>query len=195
MEVGALMARPLIISGDTARVPVKLPGGGLTFAVIDAADAYLVDDRNWFAKVRAHTTYAHDRAGSPMHLRLFPLADEVDHRDHDGLNNRRSNLRPLTGKKTRCLQNANTRGHKDSTTGFKGVRRNRDRFEARITLNGRRRSLGHFDRAEDAARAYDKAAARHFPGVAFLNFAPANDIHPDHGKDVDPVPCVDRNRS
>lgn len=116
------MTRPLILLGDgTAGVPVKTPPSsviGFVFAIIDAADAHLVDDRNWFAKLRKHTIYAHDRAGEPLHLRLFPMADEVDHKDHDGLNCRRSNLRPLTGAKTRTLQNANTRPHRDGRVAF-----------------------------------------------------------------------------
>lgn len=173
------MIRPLIYSWENVKprakafVPVKVPkahGGGFVYAVIDATDAHLVDDRNWFAKVRAHTIYAHDRAGEPLHLRLFPMADEVDHLDHNGLNCRRSNLRPLTGAKTRTLQNANTRAHKDGAIGLKGVRALKGKYQARITVRGRRRPLGCYRTAEEAARAYDRAAQKHFPGVAFLNF-------------------------
>lgn len=174
------MIRSLIFNADgTASVPVLLPGGGLTYATIDAVDAHLVDDLNWYAKIRNHTTYAHDRAGGPLHLRLFPMADEVDHLDHDGLNCRRRNLRPLSGKRTRTLQNANTRPHRDGAgfdgKHYKGVRvdgeRNgKKRYQARITVNGKRKALGHFDNPVDAAKAYDKAAARHFPGAVFLNF-------------------------
>lgn len=168
------MIRPIIFRGDgTAWVQVKACGSAILYAVIDAADAHLVDDRNWYAKVRPHTIYAHDRAGGPLHLRLFPMADEVDHRDHDGLNCRRSNLRPLTGAKTRTLQNANTRAHKDGRIGLKGVRALKGKYQARITVRGKRRPLGCFRTAEEAARAYDRAAARHFPGVAHLNFPEA----------------------
>ena len=187
------MIRPLLFSEGEALVPVKLPPrlaleslphrvlfnerAWVVYAVIDAADAHLVDDRAWFAKVRNHTIYAHDRAGEPLHCRLFPMADEVDHADHDGLNCRRANLRPLTGSKTRLLQNANTRPHRDGRVThegrrLKGVRIDGDRYEARITTpHGKRKSLGRFDRASDAGRAYDEAVRRFYPGGAvFLNF-------------------------
>ncbi len=172
---------PIILVGDgTAKVPVKVPksaGGGFVYAVIDADDYHLVDDRSWFMKKRNHTTYAHDRAGEPLHLRLFPLADEVDHLDHDGLNCRRLNLRPLSGKRARTLQNVNTRPHRDGQVfgadgrRFKGVRRDGSGYQARITLRGKRKALGHFPTPEEAAIAYDLAVRKHYPGRAvFLNF-------------------------
>lgn len=173
------MIRRLILLNDgTALVPVK-SGRKILYSLIDAADVHLVDDRNWFVDARPHTTYARDRTGERLHNRLCPDADEVDHKDHDGLNNLRGNLRPLTGAATRRLQNANTRAHRDGKIGYKGVRADGKKFQARITVRGLRIALGRFPTAEDAARAYDRAAALHFPGIAYLNFgdapAPAND--------------------
>lgn len=93
---------------------------------------------------------------------------EVDHRNGDGLNNRRENLRRVS----RTQNNANARLRKDSTSGFKGVSwQKRDRtWYARIVVSGQRRFLGCFRTAEEAARAYDAAARELFGEFARPNF-------------------------
>jgi AP2 domain len=92
----------------------------------------------------------------------------TDHRDGDGLNNQRSNLRPAT----KALNNANRGLPRNSTSGFKGVHRLKvgARFQAYIRIGARRHHLGTFGSAEDAAKAYDWAARRLFGEYARLNF-------------------------
>ncbi|WP_120636202.1 AP2 domain-containing protein [Ruegeria sp. EL01] len=80
----------------------------------------------------------------------------VDHRDGDGLNNRRSNLR--TADKS---QNArNTGAHADNLSGLKGVSYSRQRrnWRAAICVRGKRKHLGVFDSPEEAHAAYVQAA-------------------------------------
>lgn len=76
---------------------------------------------------------------------------QVDHKDTDRRNNRWSNLRLAT--RTENQWNANVRG--DNTSGYKGVSRpkGRTKWQAHITLGGRRKYLGTFDTAEDANQA------------------------------------------
>lgn len=65
------------------------------------------------------------------------------------------------------------RPRNDSLSGYKGVgvlRGKTQRWQARISGNGKRLFLGNFDTPEDAARAYDKAARELYGEHAWLNF-------------------------
>jgi len=98
----------------------------------------------------------------------------VDHKDGDGLNNQRSNLR-----RSSALQNSqNQRLSRRNKSGFKGVFFKGPKWMASIRMNGRSTHLGMFDSAEAAALAYDAAAAAAFGEFARLNF-------PDLGLDAD----------
>lgn len=103
-----------------------------------------------------------------MHTLLtgWPL---VDHQDHDGLNNQRSNLRPATF--TENSQNA--RPALGASSPYKGVTWNRQhrKWFVRITAPGSGRIfLGLYVDEVAAALAYDKAARDLYKEFAVLNF-------------------------
>ncbi len=84
-----------------------------------------------------------------------PQGVRVDHVNMDTFDNRRHNLRLATAS-----QNAlNSNAHRDNKTGYKGVYLCQDtgRYRAQISINGKRTSLGRYNTAEEAARAYDAA--------------------------------------
>ena len=93
----------------------------------------------------------------------------VDHINHNGLDNRKENLRICTAGQNRM----NSRAAKNKSIQYKGVARNSDggKFYARITANHRNLYLGSFDTAEEAARAYDDKAIEIFGEFAKLNFS------------------------
>lgn len=96
----------------------------------------------------------------------FPKAF-VDHKDGNGLNNVKSNLRECTPTEN----NRNCQVAKNSYVGYKGVRfHKRDKlFFASIGVNYKRIHLGYFKKAEDAAIAYNEAAKKYFGDFAKLN--------------------------
>lgn len=86
---------------------------------------------------------------------------DIDHKNGNRLDNRRCNLRVCT----RSQNHQNRRMMSNNTSGFKGVALDRTagKFVARIKPPLRKSLyLGHFDKAEDAAMAYQIAATKHF---------------------------------
>lgn len=93
----------------------------------------------------------------------------VDHQNHNGLDNRRSNLRIAT-----LAENSFNRRKTSasSTSRFKGVSWDKREAKWRVQgrLNGRQATIGYFDIEEDAAKAYDAWAKQAFGQFAALNF-------------------------
>jgi hypothetical protein len=103
----------------------------------------------------------------PISLHRFILdfpSSGIDHRDLNGLNCTRSNLRLATQGQNIANQLAR------NPTGFKGVRTHYRRYKAQITVGGKWIHLGNFISAEEAARAYDQAARTYFGEFARVNF-------------------------
>ena len=101
--------------------------------------------------VRAH------RVAWAIHHGRWPR-DRIDHIDGDGTNNRLENMREVS-----AAENArNAAPHKKASCLPPGVKeyqrkQGRLRFQARICVAGRSRSLGYFASAEDAHAAYRAA--------------------------------------
>ena len=98
---------------------------------------------------------------------------KVDHRDHNGLNNRWDNLRDASQRQN--MQH--TRLRSNNTSGYKGVAwdSNRKKWQVHISINGKNTSLGRFDIKEEAIEVYRKAAERHFGEFALTGTAKAHE--------------------
>jgi AP2-like factor (euAP2 lineage) len=89
----------------------------------------------------------------------------VDHRNLDGLDNRKDNLRIVDAS-----YNAQNRRRLPGKSKYKGVFPDRQKWRAAITKRFRKKQLGTYDDEEDAARAYDAAALELFGEQAYVNF-------------------------
>ena len=90
----------------------------------------------------------------------------VDHIDHNGLNNRRCNLRVCTPQ-----QHQANRGPCGGTSRFAGVFLNRsNKWQAGIQWCGEYHYLGVFDDEVEAAKARDRKAYELNGEYAYLNF-------------------------
>jgi AP2 domain len=154
-------------------------------ALVDPEDYDLVMQYRWHvdeyerpSRGTKHGPYAKTETRGPKPhalIRMHTLITGwtlVDHQDHNGLNNRRSNLRDATGTLNAANQHKRSR---PTSSRYKGVTWDkRDRkWRAQIKDGPRYRSIGYFRNEEDAARAYDAAALAAWGEFAFLNFPEA----------------------
>lgn len=144
------------------------------FAVVDAADFERLSQHRWQAMKSKNTFYAARSvivAGRKKTIRMHreilkvPAGVLVDHRDRNGLNNRRQNLRAATH-----TQNQANAVKRATGTQYRGVHAKRGRFAAKIRCDRVQHWLGAHTDPADAARAYDRKARELFGEFASLNF-------------------------
>lgn len=139
--------------------------------IIDSIDHALLDQYGWCLDKRDNTCYVKRIGrGSTIHIHRLIMerilarnllrTELVDHKNRNGLDNRRSNLRLVThsqNMKNRKLQVNNS-------SGYRGVfwRKDAKKWQAQIKVEGRFKSLGTFTEIEDAALAYKEAAQKYY---------------------------------
>lgn len=143
----------------------------------------LVDDENydsiiiftWRSIPEKHTNYAIKGWSPETHMQMAnavmgqpPKGYTWDHKDRNGLNNQKNNLRLATPQQNA----ANRTNTKKSLSSFRGVARYHlhHKWAARVKVDNKLIFLGFFDNKEEAARCYDKAAIKYFGEFANLNF-------------------------
>jgi HNH endonuclease len=144
-------------------------------ALVSAEDFDWISKYNWCAQYsRKRNCYIAVRYEGErtilMHCEILRTENDVDHWNHNTLDNRRENLREAT----RSQNLANKPKPTNNTSGFKGAYFCPARWQSSIGVNGRQKHLGTFPPTEQgriaAARAYDRAAIRYFGEFAHLNF-------------------------
>ena len=149
----------------------------------------LVDDED-YERLNCHkwyTSHWHDHhccyasrderiGGRRKHIEMHRVItnaqgkESVDHINHDGLDNRRQNLRICTNAEN--IRNAKIQTGKKKTSKYKGVcwSSERRKWRSSIMINYHHIALGRFIREEDAAKTYDSAAIKYFGEFANTNF-------------------------
>jgi hypothetical protein len=159
------------------------------FAIVSPEDYDRLAAYKWHSARHGRTIYAQTGTGSAkagkrkrhlmmMHRIVMSVEDErfVDHQNHNGLDNRRSNLRIATWEEN-CW-NKRKRNTKSSSI-YKGIMwdKRRNTWQAMIGYKGKKIFIGYFADEQEAARAYDAKAKELYGQFAALNF-PENQTDP-----------------
>lgn len=159
---------------DTVRIPLRARDGSIrAYAIVDANDAEWAMQYRWHV-VNGYVSRSEYRGGGRkksriqrilMHRDLLGLVPfdgiEVDHRNRNRLDNRRSNLRTAT----RAEQVQNVSSRPGSSSQYRGVswREDGQVWRAYIQVNGKNTYLGNFASEEEAAEVAREARLRLMP--------------------------------
>lgn len=146
-----------------------------TIELVNGRGVVLVDAGDYESLSRHRWQMMHGYAGRKvkgatvlMHREILGLTDratKVDHKNHNGLDNRRSNLRPCSHSEN--MRNSRIRRNKIHSR-YKGVSRYKSTGRWVAFLRGR--YLGSFSSEIEAARTYDAAAIEQYGEFAHPNF-------------------------
>lgn len=166
---------PKLISLQNAVATFRLPAGAPDqHALIDQGDVdwFMNFPGGWFIHRGRGQPYVYSRTAPNRKLhRLLLNAEDgqlVDHRNRNGLDNRRANLR-LADSRQNSWNSGPVAGKKSK---YRGVWQHLNgRWTGRFTRpDGRRVSTGAHDTEEQAARAFDALAEEFRGDFAYLNF-------------------------
>jgi len=111
-----------------------------------------------------------------MHRLILGIVDnpdfEIDHKFHNGLDNRRKYIRICTHAENL----RNSRKNKIGSSKFKGVYRDGIFWHTQITKGNRVKNLGRFRSEITAAKVYDQEAREVFKDFAFVNFPEITEV-------------------
>lgn len=162
------------IGDNTVEISINTRNHGIKKVYVDARDLPKMVDISWVVVKSRNTFYVKGLlrriSGKDVLLHNFIMSNTnkiIDHKDGNGLNNRRENLRVATSAQNR----ANSRIPITNTTGFKGVCYNKTSrlYVVDITVNGVSHSGGGFKNVLLAAKKYNEMAIKYLGEFAYLN--------------------------
>ncbi len=152
-----------------------------TFTMVDDEDFEWLNQWKWGVgackgKLRVSRSASNPRRPIKLHRAIMEAPDGVlvDHINGNTLDNSRTNLRLCNNSQNGCNKHARI-----GVVGFLGVYKRGARFYAQITIGFRKKKwLGVFDTAAEAALAYNEAAKIQHGEFANLNIIPVASVAP-----------------
>jgi hypothetical protein len=143
------------------------------FAIVDAEDYEWLSKHKWYAQARSDgkgfyaVRNSHDHTVQ-MHREIMqtPKGMVVDHRNGNGADNRRGNMRNCKQDQNRLNSRPWARGSSD----FVGVFRKGNKWQAEFTYKRKKHYLGLYDDPVEAAKVRDRKAYELAGEFAYLNF-------------------------
>ncbi len=179
-SIGAVLPQ-----GDTDKPPLEadflfmklIPlsqGGkhaGKFFAKVDDNIYKFLIQWKWCATKAHNTWYAkrtENKKSIMMHRVILGITDPdilIDHADHDGLNNQGYNIRKATLSQNAANKTAS------GYSNYLGVtyEKDRNKWRACVSINGKNTKIGRFNTETEAALAFNEAAKIHHGKFANLN--------------------------
>jgi len=163
------------LNGELATIVIRCWDGTVWRTLVDADDLARLDETfSSLHVVRPKPPHRHiyvtgRLVGSGHNPKLVivhrfltgcPRGLEVDHINHDSLDNRKANLRVV--RHAENMQNL-TAAPASAMTGVRGVSQKRHGYRARLNMGGREFHLGTYATVEEAARVATAARARLMP--------------------------------
>jgi hypothetical protein len=135
-------------------------------ALVDDEDYQNLSLIKWYPHHQETRIYAISKQGY-MHRLLMNAhkGQMIDHINGNCLDNRKLNLRFCNFQGNR----ANAVVSKNNALNIKGVKKSKNKYKARITINNKTIDLGSFQNLKDASKAYDEAAIKYFGKFAKTN--------------------------
>ena len=139
--------------------------------VFDSEDFEKVSKYHWYEESNGYIRSSGKKKEDKIHIhRLimgFPYGMNIDHINHNTLDNRKSNLRIVT-----TSQNAMNRiKSSNNTSGVSGVVwvKSRNKWKSQIKFNGQLIFLGEYDKFEDAEKRRKQAEEEYFGKYSYDN--------------------------
>lgn len=161
------MKNQVIIEGEIATIIVRKNSGNIFQVWVDAEDLDLINEhvRTLSVYEADHTNYAtYHRKGKikQLHRLLMntPKHLVVDHINHNGLDNRKINLRNVTPQEN----SQNLKLHKKNDTGVRGVIKNiHGQYQAAVTVGGETHHFGVYEDLKEAEKVVKAFRKKHMP--------------------------------
>ncbi len=143
-------------------------------ATIDSRDYEMISRYKWHAEIKKHgvwyaasTIRRQDGKKRILYMHTLIMGDhphyQMDHKDHDGLNNTRGNLRLCTWRQNQW----NRIGHIKTSSRYKGVCWNSGRKKWQVAIA--HKYIGLYEDEKTAALVYNTKARELYGEFAFIN--------------------------
>lgn len=139
------------------KIDISTPKYPNQFAIVDDRDFELLNQWKWRTHSKGYAIRMVGRTVIYMHrlINNTPEGMETDHINRDKLDNRRSNLRSVSGTKNKI----NTGLWRHNTSGYKGVTWNKKlkKWQLQIGIESKNILIGYFEDIRDASLARTEA--------------------------------------